>query len=698
MPFSKLRFLITLILAAFMSAFTITCSEGKKVVDSGPSTTQIALLDSTQQRHIAIYNQLENLLSELDTLTAVDSIQVLISSDSLIDWIVVSTSGLSIQYKNGMRGIIDLAPNRPIEDSGYYNNNQYNGTGFQKAVSPDLVVPISTRTLFLSPCYDDWKSVDDIIRRVGDQKLSQIGYDNFILLINEQCKVSNFCDLSDYAIIILSSHSIYWPGNGVIQEVFLVTGEQINSQTNTDYFDQITSGQIPIYITCSKNRYAISSEFFGLQNRNTFDDFNTFVYLAFCSSDLGAWKNTIIDMSGAAASLGFNNTVSSGKIAEKAIEFFTQMCDVEMDSPLTLSEWYSSIETSWTDDKGRQVGLIRHGEDDFALWSKYIYIVSTSPADGATNVPVSTAISAVFSDDLNPATFTSEKFYLNPIITGKIECSGNVAIFDPVSNLNHNTVYTVTIKAGVENTNGYTLNDDYTWIFTTEERTDNCHNFPPPLGEVWTYRVLGNGYEFSVTTEAVSETVGGYTVYRHRRSDFPPGLGDYVGCDPELGLIWVASDSWNALEPMNPEYYTRHVFDEPIPIRLCPYGTETGTICHSFTEGNYNNRLEIEVLGYEDVTVPYGTFIDAMKVKNTYYDDGDVDDNMKPTYEWIDASIGTVQELEVEPGYEIGIVLINYQPAPIGNPGQLPPAYRCDYCRMLRNSGWNPRNVTSFKH
>lgn len=143
----------------------------------------------------------------------------------------------------------------------------------------------------------------------------------------------------------------------------------------------------------------------------------------------------------------------------------------------------------------------------------------------------------------------------------------------------------------------------YTFVVPSKESGENCSNFPPPLGEIWTYRVIGNSYVFSLITEPVNELINGYRVYRVRRSDNPPGLGDYVGCDKALGEIWVASDWWDVNDPSN---NGRDVFEKPIPIDLCPYGSPVGTKCVQKFE--WGGRVEVEVLDYEDVTVPYKTF------------------------------------------------------------------------------------------
>jgi len=177
------------------------------------------------------------------------------------------------------------------------------------------------------------------------------------------------------------------------------------------------------------------------------------------------------------------------------------------------------------------------------------------------------------------------------------------------------------------------------------------------VGEKWTYQVIGNGYKFSILTEPVTGMMGGYKVYRWRRSDSPNGLGDYIGCDATYGKVWVATDSWDVFNPAN---FDHNIFDPAIPIDLCPYGTAAGTTRDNSKFVDFNNRTEYKVISYEDVTVPYGSFSNVQKLQITLYDDGHIDDNEPPIYRWVDKEIGMIKELEVVPQTEIGSVLIAY--------------------------------------
>ncbi|MDX1251849.1 MAG: Ig-like domain-containing protein [Gammaproteobacteria bacterium] len=97
-----------------------------------------------------------------------------------------------------------------------------------------------------------------------------------------------------------------------------------------------------------------------------------------------------------------------------------------------------------------------------------VLLHSPSGAD----VPANAVISAIFSKPMNATAFTST----NVIVTANgspvagalfFNAATNSVVFAPTPPLSHNTTYTVTIKAGVMDTSGIAMVNDYTWSFTT---------------------------------------------------------------------------------------------------------------------------------------------------------------------------------------------------------------------------------------
>ena len=100
-------------------------------------------------------------------------------------------------------------------------------------------------------------------------------------------------------------------------------------------------------------------------------------------------------------------------------------------------------------------------------------VISTVPINLAIGVPINQALSATFSEAMDPATIDSATFLLkvtggatvNGVIT--YVAAGSVATFTPNANLASSTNYTATITSGALD-----LNDDagvtpYSWTFTT---------------------------------------------------------------------------------------------------------------------------------------------------------------------------------------------------------------------------------------
>jgi hypothetical protein len=103
-------------------------------------------------------------------------------------------------------------------------------------------------------------------------------------------------------------------------------------------------------------------------------------------------------------------------------------------------------------------------------------VISTVPANGATNVLISSSISATFSMAMNPATLTSSTFTVTGpggTVAGAVTYSGSTATFTPTALLAYSTVYTATITTGAANLGGTPLLTNYVWSFTTIT--------PPPM-------------------------------------------------------------------------------------------------------------------------------------------------------------------------------------------------------------------------
>ena len=97
-------------------------------------------------------------------------------------------------------------------------------------------------------------------------------------------------------------------------------------------------------------------------------------------------------------------------------------------------------------------------------------VISTSPVDLATNVPINRQITATFSEAMNSTTISSNTFILQQggtSVSGSVSYASGTATFAPAGVLLGNTLYTATITTGVKDLSGYTLSTNYVWSFTS---------------------------------------------------------------------------------------------------------------------------------------------------------------------------------------------------------------------------------------
>jgi uncharacterized protein (TIGR03437 family) len=102
-------------------------------------------------------------------------------------------------------------------------------------------------------------------------------------------------------------------------------------------------------------------------------------------------------------------------------------------------------------------------------------VISTVPANGAVAVSVGNAISANFSESLNPLTVNAASFQLKQgatVVAGNVTYSGVTATFTPVASLAPNLPFTATITTGVQDLAGNALVANFVWTFTTGAAPD----------------------------------------------------------------------------------------------------------------------------------------------------------------------------------------------------------------------------------
>lgn len=182
-------------------------------------------------------------------------------------------------------------------------------------------------------------------------------------------------------------------------------------------------------------------------------------------------------------------------------------------------------------------------------------VISTNPANNATNVPVTQSVNATFSEDMNASTIAMAPFTLtgpgSTPVTGTVsyDVSSRIATFVPVSDLAHSITFTATISTGAEDLAGNAMASDFVWTFRTADAPSGGQ--PPGVTPVNEPPVnLRTLSTFAIVAGAglTNSNSGGQTTINGDVGLSPTGtcLGDGVDCsvvNPIINGTLYANDA-----------------------------------------------------------------------------------------------------------------------------------------------------------
>jgi hypothetical protein len=176
-------------------------------------------------------------------------------------------------------------------------------------------------------------------------------------------------------------------------------------------------------------------------------------------------------------------------------------------------------------------------------------VLSTIPANLATNVPLNRIISATFSEPMSPPTISSTNFTLK--VTGGATVAGIVAYasvgntltFTPAADLAASTQYTATITTGVTNLSGTPLANAYVWTFTTGTLLDTT---APQLVSTSPANAATNVPINSAVSGTFSEAMNPLTISTSTFTLTGPGSTAVVGTVSYDALDFIATFTPNA--------------------------------------------------------------------------------------------------------------------------------------------------------
>lgn len=139
-------------------------------------------------------------------------------------------------------------------------------------------------------------------------------------------------------------------------------------------------------------------------------------------------------------------------------------------------------------------------------------VTSVSPADSATNVSTTASVSVTFSQAMNASTINSATFLVTAggtQVPGTILASGTIYTFAPSGSLATNTLYTVTVTTGVQDSAGNGMAANFTSSFTTASLADTT---PPTVSTVSPANAATNVATTAVVSVTFSEAMNASTI------------------------------------------------------------------------------------------------------------------------------------------------------------------------------------------
>ena len=98
-------------------------------------------------------------------------------------------------------------------------------------------------------------------------------------------------------------------------------------------------------------------------------------------------------------------------------------------------------------------------------------VAATVPRNNESGVVVTTDVTIIFNEDINPSTVSDTIFYVKDStgskVPGTVSASGSEAVFTPDSRFNYEQIYTATLEPGVEDIYGNAMTTTHTWGFAT---------------------------------------------------------------------------------------------------------------------------------------------------------------------------------------------------------------------------------------
>jgi hypothetical protein len=103
-------------------------------------------------------------------------------------------------------------------------------------------------------------------------------------------------------------------------------------------------------------------------------------------------------------------------------------------------------------------------------------VISCTPPNGSTGIPLNEVVSVTFSEAMNLATLNTSTFLVTSgpaatAVLGEVVCTNARAVFWPTTHLASSSLLTATVTTGAKSAAGVPLITNHSWTFTTGSAT-----------------------------------------------------------------------------------------------------------------------------------------------------------------------------------------------------------------------------------
>jgi len=354
------KYVLLLITLLLLFVF-IFCSKSTAPVEIPDTVTleQILVFQDSYSQKYKYY------LDYFDSTEALEAVFNFIAADTtLVESVDITEQGLAVVYTTGLRGGMLIDPGDNYE--AHFTQGQNSIENSKALPKPADITPNSKRSLFLCPIYQQrWKTADSI-SMYAHSSITKAGYQGFNKKLGIECGISAFIHLYNYGLIHIYTFNFNWYQDNAFTDVYLMTGDVISDDLNTLYDEDLSNQDIAIInVPGYGNLYFIRPAM--LTDVVELGSERPLIYLGYGNSLNSGWPESLKT----GACIGYDGQVDAIHNIKWAKDFYSAMSDTAQFKQITIQDWYSTIETFYTDnsyDPPRQISIEYEGTDDFVLW------------------------------------------------------------------------------------------------------------------------------------------------------------------------------------------------------------------------------------------------------------------------------------------------------------------------------------------